>query len=380
MPLTIPAETLRRSFSLCEAFVPKRTTDNNFKYIRLAIKPEYLEMLATDGQSSIAHRITEVPVNGSSGNLMLPAARFGQVLQENICESFVLGGTDGELIVTGCGEYRLQTISSKDAPKFELPTGAPLAAVTVSAAALQQMLILTVLATDPDSTRYVLGCVRLESSKSELTGVATDSRRLSIAVANCSSRGDSQLEFHLPAADAKRIVSATSGLADSADVVLSRFGTNQLTIALGNSLIVCGETAGKFPTWQKVIPKDSKSPISLPIWKFASIIRQAKICMEEGESGIKLRFKANTLQAYAGAVKVEKKDLLNSGGSKIELPIAYDGPEALMCFAPEYLTQWLSKLDQASTVEWHMTNCDSAVLMVAGSAKYVAMPLSQDGI
>lgn len=368
MPLTISAETLKRSFGLCHPFVPKRTTNENLKYIRLAIRADCLEMIASDGESSIAHKIIGLPFSDKTGDLILPADRFGQILHESTCEEFRLGGSDGELTVTADGgEYKLQTISPQDYPATAVPIGEPDVSITVAAQALRTAFDLTVLATDAESTRWVLGALRMESVGSTLTIIATDSRRLSIAKVNSSIPGN--FTFQLPGRDAKRLISVLSSLADSADVVIAKHGS-QITFALGNSLIVSREIAGQFPAWQKVIPQHRSSPTAIVAGPFASVVRQAKLGRDEGETAVRFRFKPGNLICFSGP----EKQL----GSKIELPISYDGADIKISFNPEYLVAWLGKLDSSAIVEWHMQDAESPVLLAHGDSQYVLMPLSDE--
>ena len=62
--------------------------------------------------------------------------------------------------------------------------------MVVEAPTIRQMIRRTIFATDPESTRYALGGVLLETGDGKITLVATDSRRLALVTASCSYKGE----------------------------------------------------------------------------------------------------------------------------------------------------------------------------------------------
>jgi DNA polymerase-3 subunit beta len=67
------------------------------------------------------------------------------------------------------------------------------------------------------------------------------------------------------------------------------------------------------------------------------------------------------------------------GQSKIEMPIAYDGPEMTITFDPRYIADFLKVLDAGS--QFHLkliSHDDRAALVTDDNYIYVVMPLSRD--
>lgn len=371
MNLTIPAETLKRSFATCFPFVPRRTTRDSLKYIRLANRAGRMEMIASDGDSSIIHQITGLEQALPTRSFMLPADRFGQVLHESKAEEYSLSGSQGELVIhESSNEFRLCTIDEQDYPDATIPTGEPTASITVAAKALRTALDLTGFATDVESTRYAMGGVKFEAVGDKLHLIATDSRRLSFV--EVAGSGGDKFECIIPALDIKRLITAAGNLADAADVVIGKH-PSKMTFALGQSLICCSEIQGRFPAWRNVVPKDQPHCVFITAGPLMSAVRAARLAREDiaTSAAVDITFAADEMVLSAGPK--------NKLGGQTRLPISgYAGPKLTMALDPDYLVQWLGKLDPSVLVEWKVGGSDSAQLLVAGDAGYVVMVMERE--
>jgi DNA polymerase-3 subunit beta len=67
------------------------------------------------------------------------------------------------------------------------------------------------------------------------------------------------------------------------------------------------------------------------------------------------------------------------GQSRIELPIAYDGPSVAITLDPRYLTDFLKVLDAEKNITLEIKDAESAAVCTTDDGyAYVIMPLARD--
>lgn len=361
--ITIPVDTFSRAMSICQPFVPSRTTKDELRYIKMECDSEFLTLVASDGEAAIRH---SEALAGQVGSVMLPG-RLSLVLSESNSDDVGLDmEPSGVLIVhDGDNEYRLMTIPVKDYPTREF-ANAKEGAIEVHRGSFLAGLSLAAIAADESGSRYVLDGVRVEYENGVLHFVGTDSRRASIV--ELRAVGDTAMQCIVPQSHVKRLVTSLSAV-NSQYVYISN-SSNKIEFLAEQTSISCPVQSGLFPQWRKIVPKETSSPAVVQSGHLASTIRQARLGRQEEETAVRFAFEAGQLTLGSGTDK---------HGSKVELPISYEGPKVVVNLNPEYVLGWLGKLKPEDTTEWRLTDGESPVLATcaARGAKYVIMPLSE---
>src|SRR5581483_7658043 len=125
---------------------------------------------------------------------------------------------------------------------------------------------------------------------------------------------------------------------------------------------------GRYPRYREVIPKKANLKVPLAVGPFFMALRQAAIMADEESRKVSLRFEKQklTLQALGA----------DTGRSRVELPIEYDGQAMEIAFDPRSLTDMLRILPQDSAIMLEMNDGKTpAVFQCGGDFTYVVVPL-----
>ena len=91
----------------------------------------------------------------------------------------------------------------------------------------------------------------------------------------------------------------------------------------------------------------------------------------EDSRGVDFTFEAGTLLLSGRAAEV--------GQSRIELPLAYDGPALSITLDPKYVQEFLKVLDPEKTITMELKDAESAAVCTTDDGYgYVIMPLARD--
>lgn len=367
--LSVALKAFRDAFAQAAKAVPSRTTKEVLKYVKLDVDGEAkrLKLSATDSEISLRIELDGIEADGSISTL-LPTGRLSAMLGELNVETIGLEILpDPQLMVyvsAGLSEWKLSTEAAADYPPISDLTKDP--TFKLAGGDFARCLNRTVFATDVESTRYALGGVQFELKQGRATFAATDSRRLAIESCNVEADGSRDMAGVVPA-KAARLMAAASTTGD-VTIIMS---TNAVSVTSGMTTITAQLVQGRFPDYNKVVPKQFNHEISLVVGPFYSAVRQAQIVTNEDSKGVDFTFVDGTLKLASIAADV--------GTSNIELPISYSGPSLTITFDPRYIADVLKTLAPADLVDFKLIDHESAALITNGqSYRYVIMPLSRD--
>ncbi len=369
MLLTCSRNALTTAFGAVAGVVPSRTTKEILKNIKLQATTSTVTLLGTDSEISLRCVIPEVSTD-TGGETLLPASRLLSILREMTDDSVTLEVTGDAVWIRGAhSEFRLSAEDPADFPpvaQFEDDSY-----FTLPAAAFRQLIRRTVFATDVESTRYALGGVLMDLGPERATLAATDSRRLSVAGSACQVIGSPVPASPPPVVPSKAMSLLERVLGDNTEDVRIAIHPNDIVVQAGSVTISSQLVQGRFPDYNKVIPKSFSHTIDMVVGPFYQAIRQAQILTNEESRGVDFTFTEGALRLSSQAADV--------GQSKIELPISYAGPDLTITFDPRFIADFLKTLETSAQVQFRLIDEESAaVLTTDDDYTYVIMPLSRD--
>jgi DNA polymerase-3 subunit beta len=129
---------------------------------------------------------------------------------------------------------------------------------------------------------------------------------------------------------------------------------------------------GRFPRWRDVFPRQEQMTcVELSVGPFFSAVRQAAIVTDENHRGVDFTFgDGRVVLSGRGA---------ETGESRIELPVAYEGAELSVTLDPRYVADFLKVLDSDQSFTLYVRDAESAVVAATGDGYgYVIMPLARE--
>jgi len=218
--------------------------------------------------------------------------------------------------------------------------------------------------------RYYLNGILFVAEGNSLTLVATDGHRLALAQANLEVDMPKQ-EVILPR---KTVLELQRLLKDDSkggeeQMIEMRFAGNQAKFNFGGLEFVTKLVEGKFPDFNRVIPKNHKHHITIGRTTLLSSLQRAAILTSEKFKGVRMNFAPGLLGIASSNAEQEE--------AKEELEIDYGGDTFEIGFNVGYLMDVLANMSQ-DMVTVSLQDANSSALITNPEFegfKYVVMPM-----
>ncbi len=213
--------------------------------------------------------------------------------------------------------------------------------------------------------RYYLNGILFVAEGKSLTLVATDGHRLALAQAT--------LEIEIPKQEVilprKTVLELQRLLRDEDTPIEMRFAGNQAKFVFSGMEFVTKLVEGKFPDYNRVIPKNHKNSVTLGRAPLLASLQRAAILTSEKFKGVRVNIEPGILRIASSNAEQEE--------AKEELEVDYAGDTIEIGFNVTYLIDALTNMSQEMVrVDLQDTN-SSALITVPEQAgfKYVVMPM-----
>lgn len=213
--------------------------------------------------------------------------------------------------------------------------------------------------------RYYLNGILFVAEGRNLTLVATDGHRLALAQATLDVEIPKQ-EVILPR---KTVLELQRLLKDEDTAIEMRFAGNQAKFVFSGMEFVTKLVEGKFPDYNRVIPKNHKNSVTLGRAPLLASLQRAAILTSEKFKGVRVNIEPGVLRIASSNAEQEE--------AKEELEVDYSGDAIEIGFNVTYLIDALTNMSQEMVrVDLQDTN-SSALITVPEQAgfKYVVMPM-----
>jgi DNA polymerase-3 subunit beta len=214
--------------------------------------------------------------------------------------------------------------------------------------------------------RYYLNGILFIAEGKTLTLVATDGHRLALAQSTLEDEVPSKQEVILPR---KTVLELQRLLKDEETPIEMRFAGNQAKFAFSGMEFVTKLVEGKFPDYNRVIPKNHKNAVLLGRAPLLACLQRAAILTSEKFKGVRVNVEPGLLRIASSNAEQEE--------AKEELEVDYNGDSIEIGFNVTYLIDALANMGQEMVkLELQDTNA-SALFTVPDVAgfKYVVMPM-----
>lgn len=268
----------------------------------------------------------------------------------------------------GKSRFTLQTLPSDDFPLVqEAADFGPM--FSVPQKTLKALINQVHFAMAVHDIRYYLNGILFVAEGKSLTLVATDGHRLALAQATLDVEIPKQ-EVILPR---KTVLELQRLLRDDKDSentpIEMRFAGNQAKFSFSGMEFVTKLVEGKFPDYNRVIPKNHKNHVTLGRAPLLASLQRAAILTSEKFKGVRVNIEPGVLRIASSNAEQEE--------AKEELEIDYAGDAIEIGFNVTYLMDALANMSQDMIkIELQDTN-SSALITVPEQAgfKYVVMPM-----
>lgn len=276
---------------------------------------------------------------------------------------------DNRLVVqSGKSRFSLQTLAASEFPIMQT-NAESLANWKMTQKAFKQLISQVYFAMAQQDIRYYLNGMLLVLEGRELIAVATDGHRLAfsqITLDHVPSGSGQKQEIIIPR---KTILECQHLLEDSDEPLDISLSANQIKLSFGDIELISKLVEGKFPDYQRVIPKGHKNTLVVARETLQSALQRAAILTTEKFKGVRFSLSNNKITIQSTNAEQEE--------AQEEIETKYDGDVVEIGFNVSYLLDVLANI-KASEIQISLGDANSsAVITLPGSEsfKYVVMPM-----
>ncbi|HKX40350.1 MAG TPA: DNA polymerase III subunit beta [Burkholderiaceae bacterium] len=311
---------------------------------------------------------TSAELGGDAGNFAttVGARKLIDILRSMPADQTVtLSAAQNKLTLQGGkSRFTLQTLPSDDFPLVqEAADFGPM--FSVPQKALKGLINQVHFAMAVHDIRYYLNGILFVAEGKNLTLVATDGHRLALAQATLDVDIPKQ-EVILPR---KTVLELQRLLKDEDTPIEMRFAGNQAKFVFSGMEFVTKLVEGKFPDYNRVIPKNHKNHVTLGRAPLLASLQRAAILTSEKFKGVRVNIEPGTLRIASSNAEQEE--------AKEELEVDYGGDAIEIGFNVTYLIDALSNMSvEMIKMELQDTNSSALITVPEQSGfKYVVMPM-----
>jgi DNA polymerase III subunit beta len=280
-------------------------------------------------------------------------------------QSVTLSAAQNKLTLQGGkSRFTLQTLPSEDFPLVnEAVDFGPMFAVPQKT--LRGLVDQVHFAMAVHDIRYYLNGILFIAEGRTLTLVATDGHRLALAQSTLDNEVPKQ-EVILPR---KTVLELQRLLKDEDTPIEMRFANNQAKFAFSGMEFVTKLVEGKFPDYNRVIPKGHKNHVTLGRAPLLGCLQRAAILTSEKFKGVRMNVEPGLLRIASSNAEQEE--------AKEELEIDYNGDAIDIGFNVTYLMDALANMS-VEMIKIELQDGNASALITAPDQpgfKYVVMPM-----
>ena len=289
-------------------------------------------LVATDTEVELS---IEFPHStGELGAFTLP----GRMLYE-ICRSLPEGTSveisvsEGQATVrSGRSRWSLMSFTAPDFPRIGMcPERVQLSVVSKD---LKTLLEETHMAMAIQDVRYYLNGMLLECHAGGLRGVATDGHRLAIRDIDLPQEGQSPVQIIIPR---KAVTELLRVLPSSSNEVQLVIGETHLQVQVGMLTLTSKLVDGRYPDYDRVIPKDSERVVVAPRELLRDSLKRACIVCTDRYKAVRIALAKGVLRATAQNTDREH--------AEEDIEVDYDGGPVEIGFNGSYLLDALDVIE-----------------------------------
>jgi DNA polymerase-3 subunit beta len=311
---------------------------------------------------------TTAELDGDTGNFTttVGARKLIDILRTMPSDQTVsLESSQNKLILKGGkSRFTLQSLPAEDFPLVQESTALG-PTFSVPQKTLKELLHQVSFSMAVHDIRYYLNGILFVAEGKQLSLVATDGHRLAFASATLEIEVPRQ-EVILPR---KTVLELQRLLSDKDGAIEMQFASNQAKFIFDGMEFVTKLVEGKFPDYNRVIPKNHKNTITLGRIALLATLQRTAILTTEKFKGVRLNLEPGILRV--ASTNAEQEEAVD------EVEINYSGDVIEIGFNVTYLIDALTNMAQ-DMVQVDLADSNSSALVTIPdnpTFKYVVMPM-----
>ncbi len=372
MNFTISREDFLQPLQLISGAVERKHTLPILGNVLLRVESSMLWMTGTDLEVEL---MSSVALSGevTEGSITVPAKKLLDIvrgLQEGVEIRFDVSENKA-VLKAHRSKYTLSTLSAADYPNLEDFDDE--VEFEISQSQLKRLIDAVQFSMAQQDVRYYLNGMNLQTGDNEIRTVATDGHRLAMSVIEY----DVTLPQKQVIIPRKGVLEISRLIEDTNAKVKVQLGNNHIRIFSQSFIFTSKLVDGRFPDYNRVLPKDTDKTISVDRLAIKGAFSRAAILTNDKFKGVRLNIQDDVLIVTANNPEQEE--------AEENIEIAYKGDELEIGFNVLYLIDSLNAIESDQVIfKLSDSNASALVLGVTvkndepvedDSAQYVVMPM-----
>ena len=369
MEFTIDRNTFLKSLGHANGIIEKKTTLPILSNILIEAKDSKIKITATDldiiyFEDILPKEVKKEGLTTTSASVLYDILRK---LQPNANVELNLLNNNRLRLISGNSKFNLLCLSSDNFPLSEEDVGEK--KFEVSPQKLLKLLNKTKISISNDETRHYLNGIYLHKTKLEnksfLCGVSTDSHRLS----SSSLEIDSNTHIESIILPKKTIFQLISLLEKSNKPIKISNNKSKIKFEMDTGILTSKVIDGRFPDYNKVIPKDNDKILKIKLNEFKNSIERVTTVSSDHKEGLKMSISKDSVQLSVNNP--------NSGEGVENINAKFNYSDLSISFNSRYLMDIISHIENELIVI-NLKDPGSPVLIRDFSDKnsfHVVMPM-----
>lgn len=335
MKITIPRQDLLETVNRVKTVVAAKSALPILSHLLIEASGATIRVAATDLKVSIE---CTVDCNvAEEGALTVSSQRLSSILSELPDADITLHLNGNNVIELTCGKIdtKLFSLSPEEFPPIRsFEDSEP---IVMQQRTLKRLFNKTSFAICNDQARYNLTGLLFEMANGKLTVVATDGRRMSLAIDDEGVPENSEARVIIPA---KMIHELERLLGEEGEVEIY-LDESQASFQFGAVRMVTALIEGNFPNYEMVVPKKHDKEAVLDTVKFNEAMRRTRTMTNDKFNSVRLSLADNVLTLRVTTPEV--------GEYEEEMPVEYDGERVDIAFNPDFILDVVRRVDAEKT-------------------------------
>lgn len=365
MKFSTNRETLLRPLQLVTGVVERRQTLPVLANLLVVARDGVISLTGTDLEVELVAVEDGVDVQ-QDGEVTIPARKLADIwrsLPDDAQVSVEVAG-DRATVRSGRSRFTLATLPAQDFPKVE--SGQDDTEFKLEQSAFRELLDQVSFSMAQQDVRYFLNGMLLEVTPQHLRTVATDGHRMAMSTLDGKGVGTERIQAIVPR---KGVLELSRLLDDGDDEVLVQLGSNHLRVTRGPYTLTTKLVDGKFPDYEKVVPRDLGRTITGDRDSLRHAFQRASILSNEKYRGVRMIIDGEQMTIQANNPEQEE--------AEEQVSVDYDGDRLEIGFNVSYLQDVLGVLD-TEQIQLSVSDANSSALIEGvgkDDAVYVVMPM-----
>ncbi len=361
MKAFITKDVLLKLLTPTQSLIEKRSVIPILSKVLLKTTKKNLQAFVTDQENSLQ---ATASIQGEEGSVCVDLKTLFEITKELPFEEIQIekpARKEGLSIKTSSSVFNIVGVSPEDFPVF--PEMKNPKFFDFDSSALSSIIEQTLYCVSMDETRYHLTGVFCEKKSDSLHFVATDGYRLSFSeLSNMKHFSLPEEGVIIPKKGLSEIQKLISG--EEEKTVQVAIAPPQMLVRYGNFLLSIRLIEGKYPQYQKFIPKKSQIKAIVNKEILVQALRRVSVVSSQQSKNVLFSWKKKHLVLTASHP--------DYGDAEEKVPLIENNKEISIRFSARYVLEALNHT-QGEDVTWEMTNATSSGLIRSKNSKSLSI-------